>query len=74
VRDEQLEQPPLETGVVLVGMSVMLVVVVVVVVAMLVIVRIVVIVVAVGRLPGHAHAVACSARWCAGVPPRACSA
>ena len=54
VRDKQFVQPPLETGVVHVRMSV-------------------VGVVGSGAVDDP-HAVAWSARWCAGIPPSACSA
>ncbi|MFQ4149523.1 hypothetical protein AAGW05_12625 [Arthrobacter sp. LAPM80] len=61
VGNEQLEQPPLDTGVVLVGMSIMVMVVVMVVsivmpVALWVVVT-AVIVVAVTRLSSEVHAV-----------------
>ena len=80
VRDKQFEQPPLETGVVLVGVSVIFMVMVVTVVALMimaaaVIVRVVVVIgVAVSGVVDGAHAMAWSVRWCAGIPPRACSA
>lgn len=84
VRDEQFEEPPFETGVMLVRMSVVVVVVTAVGVVVAVVVRVavgvfmwvevVVTVVMLVRLSGEAHTVAWSARWCAGIPPSACSA